>query len=73
MDELAAKQVLLDFELITLIAMALGVAFYVLLRRMRRQGESLELIDYDMLDLVLMFFPAILFLMNPIVEAVMAA
>ena len=41
MDELAAKQVLLDFELITLIAMALGVAFYVLLRRMRRQGESL--------------------------------
>ncbi|MDP4638245.1 MAG: CPBP family intramembrane metalloprotease [Verrucomicrobiales bacterium] len=73
MDELAAKQVLLDFELITLIAMALGVAFYVLLRRMRRQGESLELIDYDMFDLVLMFFPAILFLMNPIVEAVMAA
>ena len=67
MDELAAKQVLLDFELITLIAMALGVAFYVLLRRMRRQGESLELIDYDMFDLVLMFFPAILFLMNPIV------
>ena len=37
------------------------------------RGESLELIDYDMLDLVLMFFPAILFLMNPIVEAVMAA
>jgi len=73
MDELAAKQVLLDFELITLIALAVGVAYYALLRRVQRREPSLEPVDYDMFDLVLMFFPAILFLMNPIVEAVMAA
>ena len=73
MDELAAKHVLLDFELITLIALAVGVMFYALLRRVRRSVPSLEPVDYDMFDLVLMFFPAILFLMNPSVEAVMAA
>lgn len=73
MDELAAKQVLLDFELITLIALAVGVAYYALLRRVQRREPSLEPVDYDMFDLVLMFFPAILFLMNPIVEAVMAS
>jgi membrane protease YdiL (CAAX protease family) len=72
MDELAAKQVLLDFELITLIALAVGVVFYALLRRVQRREPSLEPVDYDMFDLVLMFFPAILFLMNPIIEAVMA-
>jgi len=72
MDELAAKQVLLDFELITLIALAVGVAFYALLRRVRRHKPSLEPDDYDMLDLALMFLPAILFLVNPIVDAVMA-
>ncbi len=72
MDELAAKHVLLDFELITLIALAVGVAFYALLRRVRRHKPSLEPDDYDMLDLALMFLPAILFLVNPIVDAVMA-
>lgn len=73
MDELAAKQVLLDFELITLIALAVGVAYYALLRRVQRREPSLEPVDYDIFDFVLMFFPAILFLMNPIVEAVMAS
>jgi|GEM_PF-1186658 len=73
MDELAAKQVLLDFELITLIALVVGVAFYALLRRMQRREPSLEPVDYDMFDLVLMFFPAVLFLMNPVVDAVMAS
>jgi len=73
MDELAAKHVLLDFELITLIALAVGVSFYALLRRVRRHKPWLEPDDYDMSDLVLMFFPAILFLMNPIIEAVTAA
>lgn len=73
MDELAAKHVLLDFEMITLIALAVGVIFYALLRRVRKPEPSLGPVDYDMFDLVLMFFPAVLFLMNPIVEAVMAA
>lgn len=73
MDEIAAKQVLLDFELIALIALALGVMFYAAARRWKRQEESLESVDYDGYDLILMFFPAVLFLMNPIVEGVMAA
>ncbi|HQW29210.1 MAG: CPBP family intramembrane metalloprotease [Verrucomicrobiales bacterium] len=72
MDEIAAKQVLLDFELIALIALALGVMFYAAARRWKRE-ESLESVDYDGYDLILMFFPAVLFLMNPIVEGVMAA
>ncbi|NLT71339.1 MAG: CPBP family intramembrane metalloprotease [Verrucomicrobiaceae bacterium] len=72
MDELAAKHVLLDFELITLIALAVGVVFYALLRRVRREQPSLEPVDYDIFDLFLMFFPAVLFLINPIVEVVAA-
>lgn len=72
MDELAAKHVLLDFELITLIALAVGVVFYALLRRVRREPASLEPVDYDIFDLFLMFFPAVLFLINPIVEVVAA-
>ena len=73
MDEIAAKQVLLDFELIALIALALGVMFYGVVRWSKRQESSLETVDYDGFDLILMFFPAVLFLMNPIVEAVMAS
>ncbi|MEX2579926.1 MAG: CPBP family intramembrane glutamic endopeptidase [Verrucomicrobiales bacterium] len=76
MDELAAKQVLLDFEIIALIALVLGVAGYVFVRRLRHR----EVIDrsalanrFDGFDLALMFFPALLFLMNPVAEAMIAA
>lgn len=72
MDEIAAKHVLLDFELIALIALALGVIAYGLVHRLKRQDRSLEPVDYDEFDLILMFFPAVLFLMTPIVEGVMA-
>jgi membrane protease YdiL (CAAX protease family) len=73
-DEIAAKHVLLDFELITLIALAIGVAFYALVRRMKRHRSGLEEPpgDFDGFDLILMFFPALLFLINPIAEAVFA-
>lgn len=73
MDELAAKQVLLDFELITLIALAMGVLVYRISHRFKRSEPVDVPSDYDGFDLILMFFPAILFLMNPIVEAVVAA
>lgn len=73
MDELAARHVLLDFELIALIALAMGVLFYALLRRIRKREAPLESVDYDIYDFFLMLFPAVLFLLNPIVEAVMAA
>lgn len=73
-DETAAKYVLLDFELIALIALAMGVLVYAVAKRLRRdpladrEGQP----DYDGFDLVLMFFPALLFLLNPIAEAFMA-
>ncbi len=73
MDELAAKQVLLDIEMITLIALAMGLLFFWLVRRFNRRELIEAPEDYDGFDLILMFFPAILFLMNPIVEAVVVA
>ncbi len=73
-DETAAKYVLLDFELIALIALAVGVLVYAAAKRLRRPSApaSEALPDYDGFDLVLMFFPALLFLLNPIAEAFMA-
>jgi hypothetical protein len=73
MDEIAAKHVLLDFELISLIALALGVIVYAVAKRFRRDKSPGDSVDFDGFDLVLMFFPAILFLLNPIVEAVSAS
>ena len=74
-DEIAAKYVLLDFELITLIALAIGVFAYAMTRRFRGaplEGSVSGGSDYDLFDLFLMFFPALLFLINPIAEAIMA-
>lgn len=73
-DEIAAKHVLLDFELVTLIALAVGVVVYALFRTVRRHRSGLEDTprDFDGFDLVLMFFPAMLFLINPIAEALVA-
>lgn len=70
-DEIAAKHVLLDFELVTLIALAIGVGVYALARRVKRHRSGLEQPpgDFDGFDLILMFFPAMLFLINPIAEA----
>lgn len=71
-DELAAKQVLLDFELIALLVLAIGVLFYTLASGRRQRGEPvLQSVEYDFFDLFLMFFPAMLFLMNPLLEVMM--
>lgn len=69
-DEIAAKHVLLDFELVTLIALAMGVFVYALVRAVQRHRSGLEdpPRDFDGFDLILMFFPAMLFLINPIAE-----
>lgn len=75
MDELAAKHVLLDFEIVTLIALALGVILYSMARR-RRKSEALDLHDpnrFDGFDLALVFFPALLFLVNPAAELAVAS
>jgi len=73
MDELAAKHVLLDFEIVTLIALALGVASYVVVcRRCGNRIDSSDVIRFDGFDLALMFFPALLFLINPIAELAVA-
>lgn len=71
MDELAAKQVLLDFELIALITLFAGVIAYALVRR-RSSREDLSSPDFDGFDLALMFFPSLLFLSNPIIEVMVA-
>ena len=61
MEELAAKHVLLDIEIITLIALAIGVALYAVIRR--QSGNPISSTPHwDVYDLGLMFFPAIMFL-----------
>lgn len=74
-DETAAKYVLFDFELITLIALAVGLLAYGMTRRVRRHRSGLEEEGrvFDAFDVVLMFFPAMMFLINPIAEALVAA
>lgn len=70
-DETAAKYVLLDFELIALIALVTGVVLHAVFRR--PPGESgRPSPDFDGFDLLLVFFPSMLFLINPIAEALVA-
>jgi membrane protease YdiL (CAAX protease family) len=74
-DETAAKYVLLDFELVAFIAMVSGVFVYALFRRLRRDPlaeDSRREPDFDGFDLLLVLFPAMLFLINPIAEALVA-
>lgn len=71
MDELAAKHVLLDFELILLIALFAGVGLFAVARRaagIEREPSR----DYDGYDIALMLFPALLFLFNPLLELLVA-
>src|SRR6056297_1657681 len=71
MDEIAAKQVLLDFQLIALITLILGVVLFALARKVT--GRPLEPGgDFDGYDLVLMFFPSLLFLVNPLFAVLLA-
>jgi len=72
MDELAAKQVLLDFEIIILLTLLLGVGATVLVRKFRPL-ENRPFPDFDGYDVALMFFPALLFLLNPLLEVLMAS
>ena len=53
------------------LALVLGVGFSVI-RRKVRPPENRPLSDFDGYDLVLMFFPALLFLLNPVLEVLMA-
>lgn len=72
MDELAAKHVLLDVEVIALIALVLGVIGYSFSKRIRQSNLLEDPERYDRLDLLLMFLPALLFLANPIGEVLIA-
>jgi membrane protease YdiL (CAAX protease family) len=69
MDELAARHVLLDLELIALLTLVLGVGIYGLVRRLRQKEDLSARADYDGFDFVLMFFPALMFLIGPVVTA----
>jgi len=64
MEKLAAKQVLLDLEIITLIALAIGVGLYAAIRR-KSENPIPSTPHWDVYDLGLMFFPSIMFLMGP--------
>jgi len=71
MDEIAAKRVLLDVELIALIALVLGVLGYAVARRFAARSEPVPATrDFDGFDVLLMFFPAMLFLLNPVLEVI---
>jgi len=72
MDELAAKQVLLDFEIIILIATAMGLLCYWLKRKYFPGKVIAREYEFDHFDLMLMWFPALLFLMNPVAEVFLA-
>lgn len=66
MEEVAAKYVLLDIEIITLIALAIGVGIFAAVRR--KTGQSIPTtLHWDIYDLFLMFFPALMFLMGPFI------
>ncbi len=71
MDEIAAKQVLLDFQLIALITLVLGVIVFAVARKVADKplepGQ-----DFDGFDLILMFFPSLLFLVNPLFAVLLA-
>lgn len=67
MDELAAKQVLLDFEIIALITLFAGVISFAWARR-KTPRDLDETPDFDGFDIALMFFPSLLFLANPFIE-----
>ncbi|MAS96431.1 MAG: hypothetical protein CMO55_24850 [Verrucomicrobiales bacterium] len=68
MDELAAKHVLFDFEIISLLALAVGVVVYAIWGRVGNREEIPTRGDFDRFDLILVFLPAALFLINPILQ-----
>ncbi len=71
MDELVAKRILFDFEVITLIALVIGVITYrFLLHGERRRDATATGIGSKFLkiDLLLIWFPLIFFLINPIIS-----
>lgn len=73
-EETAAKFVLFDFEVVALVALALGIIAYAPVRYRRRAlAPEGTRVDFDLIDLVLVFFPAMLFLLNPITDALLSA
>lgn len=67
MDELAAKQVLVDFEIIALISLFLGIVAFRIWRRYS-PSEVIPTNEFDGFDLLLMFFPALMFLIAPMLD-----
>lgn len=67
-DELAAKHVLVDFEMIALLALAVGVILYAVWNRIRNRNGLPVYCEFDKFDLFLVFLPAALFLVNPVLQ-----
>jgi len=74
MEQLAAKRILLDFEIVALITLVAGVAAYAVARRLRCHftGLAPPPREFDGVDLVLVVFPALFFLLNPFLEVLLA-
>lgn len=68
MDELVAKRILFDFEIITLITLLIGVTVYIVSGSLRRETCKGVGSQFNAADLVLVWFPLIFFLINPIVS-----
>lgn len=68
MDELVAKRILFDFEVIALITLLIGVIVFGVLGSFRRDPGRGIGSHFSAADLILVFFPLIFFLINPIIS-----
>ena len=68
MDEVVAKRILFEFEVIFLMALFAGITLYAVLGSFRKSPSPGIGSEFEPLDLVLVWFPMILFLVNPILS-----
>ncbi len=67
MEEIAQRNIVFDFEMITLAALALGLAVYALGRRFFNR-ELDHSSPFEKIDLVLMLLPSFLFILTPVIQ-----
>jgi len=68
MDEIAQRNIVFDFEIITLIALALGLMVHALGQRIFGKRIHRTASPFEMVDLVLMFIPALIFLSPAVLQ-----
>lgn len=68
MDELVAKRILFDLEVILLIALVIGIVIHGVLGSFRKEPTPGIGAKFGKADLLLIWFPLIFFLINPILS-----